>query len=484
VLQSDRARKTHLARCLAANLVDVVMNYTGNRVWPVFFHDNKISWYNNPDDKTAVRSYILGFGPQGKGETCIACAVNKAYEILNEYGSDDRPKFVVLMSDGAPTHCAQGSCSSISSTYGAMQCVGYCDTSGMSGCKDNEMVGCEENDTRCVLAEDNTVFSTERLVSNLSATVFTIGFGLIDECDRAHDLLQELAVIGNGTYQHSSNTSELIEIYENISYEILTRIDQVNQTVSVQGDVTLSTLFGDSHINFTYDPLISPPNPGKISIVFEEDLSNSSCTSSINLYPNLEIVKAEVTSYSGPHWTDQVVVNGVTAFNLSDYFVPYVRLGDPFSVRLPVNLLTGGSNVITVETGDSPDNRTGCSVYNKLVYTALLPAVTDRTDSLEFAEGCTWFVETITGSVLEMKIPEDYSGSKICYYNSSFSYGDYNSRDAYDSAMFNLMRQLDPLNQGKIIVDLDASDLEIRLTVVGSIPYMWGPTIAEVEVVS
>jgi hypothetical protein len=202
----------------------------------------------------------------------------------------------------------------------------------------------------------------------------------------------------------------------------------------------------------------------------------------LNLYPGLEIVEAAITSYSGPHWTDVVVVNGVTAFNLSDYYVPYVRLGDPFVVHLPVNLLNDGSNVITVETGDSPDNRTGCSTQNKLVYTALLPSVTGRTDSLEFAEGCTWFVETVVGSVLELPIPDFYSGGKNCFYNSSFSFGEYSSIDAYDVAMLNLLNQLDPLNQGHIIVDLDAADLEIRLTIVGSIPYMWGPTVAEVIV--
>jgi hypothetical protein len=478
---SPRARKSHLARCLSADLVDVLMNYSGNRVWPVFFHDNKISWYNNPEDGLAIRSYISGFGPQGKGETCIACAINQAYDILNTYGDPDRPKFVVLMSDGAPTHCAQGSCSSVSATYGAMQCVGFCDTSGASGCKDDEMVGCMEGDTRCVLAESNAIFSAQRLV-DLNTKIFTIGFGLIDECNRADALLDEIAVIGNGTYQHSSNTSELILIYENISREILTLINQTNQSVNVQGNISLSTLFGDSRIDFKYVPLIKEPNPGKISVVFEEKLHNSSCTSSVNLYPGLEIIEAEITSYSGPHWTDEVIVNGVTAFNLSDYFVPYVRLGDPFSVKIPVNLLHGGTNVITIQTGDSPEDRMGCSSENKLVYTALLPAVTDRTDSLEFADGCVWFVETITGSTLIMPIPEQYIDSKKCYYNATKSYGDYNSRDAYDSAMFNLLRQLDPLNEGRIIVDLEASDLEIRLTVVGSIPFMWGPTIAEVEV--
>jgi hypothetical protein len=79
----------------------------------------------------------------------------------------------------------------------------------------------EIDDLSCLGAEENALFSAERLVNDLNVTIFTIGFGLIDDCDRASNLLNEIAIIGNGTYQHSSNTSELILIYENISYEIL-----------------------------------------------------------------------------------------------------------------------------------------------------------------------------------------------------------------------------------------------------------------------
>jgi hypothetical protein len=106
VMASPRARKTHLARCLGNELVGILMNYTGNRLWPVFFHNNQVKWYNNPLDEVAIKSYISGFGPQGRRETCIACAINEAYNIISSQSSDERSKFVVLMSDGAPTHCA------------------------------------------------------------------------------------------------------------------------------------------------------------------------------------------------------------------------------------------------------------------------------------------------------------------------------------------------------------------------------------------
>ncbi len=476
------ARKSHLARCLANELVDTVLDYAGNRIWPVVYHRNRITSYNNPEDKVAIMDHISKYGPQGQGEACISCALNEAYDLLEANDKKNRSTFIVLMSDGSPTHCPQGGCSSILTRYGQEICAGYCNDGG--SCDVDNKIGCFLDDERCLQAEDSVRFSANRLIEKFNATVFTIGFGLMDECERAGLLLEEIADMGNGTYQHSSDVDELRLIYDNISYEILTRVDQVNQSVTIQGDLAPSSIYDDSRIDFKYNPLEKQPDPGKISMVFEEDLSNDSCTSHVNIYPGLDVVEAEITSYSGAHWTDTVIVNGVTAFNLSDYYAPYFRLGDPFSVRIPEGLLNEGLNTITVETGDSPENRTGCSEHNKFVYTALLPAVTDRTDSLEFADGCSWTVDTITGSVLDIPIPEYYEGGKNCVYNSSFDFGDFNSRDAYDFAMLSLLDQLDPLNEGEIIVDLDASDLEIRLTTVGSIPYMWGPSIAEVEVVS
>ena len=44
------------------------------------------------------------------------------------------------------------------------------------------------------------------------------------------------------------------------------------------------------------------------------------------------------------------------------------------------------------------------------------------------------------------------------------------------------MQQLDFENDGRVYVNLDSADLEIIVTVVSQVPYLWGPSLASVEV--
>ena len=60
-------------------------------------------------------------------------------------------------------------------------------------------------------------FSAQRLYDDLNVTIFSVGFGPVADCSLAGEVLDATADISNGTYQHSSNTSELQLIYENIS---------------------------------------------------------------------------------------------------------------------------------------------------------------------------------------------------------------------------------------------------------------------------
>ncbi len=477
---NPNVRRTHLAQCVDNELVDTVMNFSGNRVWPVFIHNKEIKHYNNPEDPEAIKGYINSF-PQGQGEAiCLSCAINQAYEILEEYSNENRTKFIILMTNGVPSHCGADGCSGTSTIFQSdanRQCDVLCAGEG-SSCSDETI---ESDCNACINnpgAADNTVIAAQRAVEEINATIFTVGFGPLEKCSLAEDLLTEIAEIGNGTYQHSSDIEELRLIYQNISLEILERLEQENQTVIVEQNITGSTLFGDSHINFTYDPIISGVSPGKISVNVQEPLS--ACESTAYIPAGLEIVDAKVISYSGNHWSDIVVLNNVTVFNLSDYYVPYYRLGDPLVIQVPVDLLEEGNNTLFVDTGESPENRTGCSAYNSFIYTAMIPAVTSRTDVLEKIEGCVWTVAYEDGTYDEITVPEDYSGSKTCSYqpgNIAFD-----GTDTYDVAIYNLFRQLDLTNSSKVFVNINQLDLEIVTTVVGEVPYLWGPSQVKIEV--
>ncbi len=474
-LDDSETRRTDLATCLNKEFADNVLNYSGNRLWPVYMYDNDIKYYNNPEDLEAIKGYMGSFS-NGRGYSCISCAVNQAYEILDQYSNESRKKFVVVMTDGIPTHCPDGSCLSESVDYGNLQCSGICNSPG--NCppnqRDSECQECIDNPE----AANSLYFSSDRIVNDLDVTMFTIGFGPFEnECDFAGTVLDQVAQIGNGTYQHSQDNEELQLIYENVSNEILTRIEQENQTVNVlEGEVESNLL--NSYIDFEFQPLIDEPSPGKISVVMEEPLNQ--CNNTVFIPDGLEITDAKVASYSGPHWSDLVISNGVTVFNLSNYYVPYHRLGDPFEIHVNPGTLQSGYNNIFLETGNSPTNRTGCFGNDRLIYDALIPSATARTDVYSLNEGCSWTVAFEDGDEQIINVPSDYQGNNECFYQPDNIV--YNSEDTYDVAMHKLLTQLDTNSNGRVLININELDLEVTTTVLEEVPFLWGPVISKLEV--
>jgi hypothetical protein len=199
------------------------------------------------------------------------------------------------------------------------------------------------------------------------------------------------------------------------------------------------------------------------------------------LPPNIEVQDAFVTSYSGVHWTKEVSVNGMNVFNLTKYGSTYLLLGDPFVIQIPsVMLQPGTNNTIKLKVGDSPANDSNCSNNNTLIYTALINVSTGRTDALEKAIGCKWTIDSASEASFNVTIPKDYSGSNRCFYTAANI--SYDSRDVYDVAVYNMLKQLDYQNNGQIFFDLTQNDLEIILITTGQVAYMWGPSLMRIEV--
>jgi hypothetical protein len=477
---NPNTRRTRAAVCLDLEMVDIVMNYSGNRMWPIFMRDDKVIDYTwDPENKADVENQILSYyNDQGKGKTCLACAINLAYNLLNQYSNDSRSKFIVMMTDGTPTHCAKDSCMSNSTEYGDKQCNGLCDQSGScdEGDIPNQCTECTNNNG----ATNNSLYSAQRAKDDLNVTIFTIGFGPMGNCSIANETLYNLAIIGNGTYQQSKNTSELRLIYANISQEILTRINQETQFVTLSGgDLSRSILFGDSYIEAVYDPFTEGPAFDEIGVSIQTEQFNS-CSPSIEIPNELRVTDARIVSYSGSHWTDGLILNNNQVFNLSDYFLNYVRLGDPYFVYIPVNKIVNGTNNLFIRTGDSPENYTGCSNNNSMIYTGLIKSSVSYSDVLEKAEGCNWFIEFEDGENITVSVPPDYTGSKTCTYSNASI--DYDEDDTYDDAMFRLLDNLDYDDDGRIFLNLEKYDFQISALSVGKIPYPWGPAIAEIRV--
>ncbi len=403
----------------------------------------------------SLKSTIDGYSADGG--TCTCCGLNRA---RNEIMSSDKERFIILLSDGVPTY--------------------YCDNL-------NDYTGSGTGSTMEQDDVDAALASAQEACDN-NITVYSIGFGDLLTVE-GHDVLRQLAC-NESLYYSTTDMDELADIFRNISSQILLQANFSSQTIEVVGDFVESNLSVDSYLEIFFDPFESSVDVGKIELSFESD--PFSCDASIYIPSNLEITDAKIASFSGNEWTRKLNIKNddfdELVYDIDLFGSDYPVLGDPFQIQVPsVLLMPGQINNLSIVVGDSPSNISSCMPFNTLIYTGFINSTTPRTDSLEFADGCLWSVETAEGTFLELDIPEDYSvsGSNRCYYNSSSDFINnkpFNDKDAYDVAMFNLLRQLDPDEAGRIIVDLDESDLEIQLTIVGSIPYMWGPSIAEVEV--
>lgn len=304
--------------------------------------------------------------------------------------------------------------------------------------------------------------------NNFGISVYTVGFG----SDADNDTLQQMADCGHGQYFYASNSSGLIDAYSAIGSQIIEK--SKTQVLIGFGNLSRAVLYNDSNIHIKYEPIISNPI-GKISVTLQQPITQ--CVNTITL-PDTEFADAKVLSYSGPHWSDLLLVNGHTVFNLSSFGSDYFYLGDPFVIQAPVNYLGYGNNSIVLRLGDSPHNTSSqCSGNNSFIYTALLNSSTTRGEVLEKAEGCIWNIEFEDLSFENISIPSYYNGENRCNYtNVSRSY---DPNDAYDVAAYRLFEKLDLNNDGRLFVNLESQDLEIVITSVESVPFLWGPSVME-----
>ncbi len=476
-------RRTHLARCLDKEVVAVLFNQSlgiyGNRLWPVHYVNDQVQWYDNPQDSVALtgyyNTYTSQFPQQGSGKTCISCALSKAYDIFAKNPGKNRSRYIILMSDGLPTTCTAAGCgSTINTTYGTQACEGLCDVNGQN-CN---TFGTMCTDSSCSPAITNAEDIAQKLHDDFNVTIYTIAYGPVGTCNNATQMLQRLATMTNGTYNSSTDPQQLLHIYRNISYSILDQIKLDSQTAIVPQNVTTSTLYGDSYIQVTHAPLTNVPKPNEIEVT-RQSPTLSGCTPSFTLPSGVRLKDARLVSYSGNHWTAYVAENGVTVYNLSQFYVPYDRLGDPYEIFLPTQNLTAGSNTLSIRVGDSPTNTSSCSDSDSVIYTVYAPSASSRTPVLPKAEGCVWTIDLQQGGNLTTPIPASYSGPNVCSYTASSI--SYDSQDAMQVAVYDLLRQLDFDGDGRIFVSLKAEDLEILVTRISAVPYLWGPIVMRAE---
>jgi hypothetical protein len=393
-LYNQTTRRVSLAKCLDKDFVDIILNTSGNRVGLVSYRDGLNNYHNLSTNKTTLTAQINGYG--ANGGTCICCGINQAYNILNTQGNPSRKKFVIVMSDGIPSNACRPSSANcrgnLTTSWAQGSCYGWeecCNCPYLpEATPPAQCFGFPFECRRCCGCDcelQNANYSSCRVHNDLNAIAHSVGFGYVINCPLGNATLRNIAKCGNGTYYGSDNATELKNIYRSIAESIVS-ISYVAQLIEISGNVSLNnTLFTDSYIELNYTPTgpSTFPEYGEVTMTREtERLSNQTgITVDIpykegwfNVSPEVKVIDAKITSYSSEYWTDRLNVSNSSGiwnevFWLAYFGNNYRILGDPYIVQIPVDLISAGNNSVRIGTGIGPNNETGGSPDDRVIYT-------------------------------------------------------------------------------------------------------------------
>lgn len=198
------------------------------------------------------------------------------------------------------------------------------------------------------------------------------------------------------------------------------------------------------------------------------------------------ILDAMITSYSSQYWTDRAMIDNGTdmehIYRLWDYVVDYKELGDPYTVYIPVEMISIGINNVSIDTGGQQENTTGGSPDSRVIYTLAVNILSEYGGVFNKTQG----------SSNDFYYDLDLDGNQDGYINliigneSDLWDPDF---DAVDNAMMKLMDKLNfygdtGTDDGSIgnPIDVYPGELSFDTVPVGGIPWLWGPGIFTLKV--
>ncbi len=412
--------------------VGLMLNNTHHRVGLIAYESSAKDedFHSLSDDAASLNNTISGWIPGGS--TCTCCGINRAVADLANNSDSSKFKSIVIMSAGAAnTKCLE------------------------QGTGD---------------AEQDAIKAACDAYTNHDIRIYTIGFGSTPNVGT----LTEMASCGDGSYY--SSVDNLTFIYEQIATELI-ETAYYEQTIEVTGDF-FSQLYSDSYIEFDY---IKENSPIGLLATIEKSFSTSD-GGTFNLPENSIPIEANVMSYSGPKWTSNVNLNGNNVFNLSSYETDFLKLGDPYSINLPISLVQN-NNTLELNTGLSSLNTSTGSISNKIIYTISKESASYTSVSAT-ADGCNWSVQ-FNEYNLTLPIPTDYQGSESCNYGDTSAGGIYcgiyseceGATDAVQVAVYNIFKLLDFDSDGKLDVDLSEDDLQISTSNLEGVPFLFSTEV-------
>jgi hypothetical protein len=412
--------------------VDTVLNVSGNKVGLTSYSTSAsggvINWSSLTNNTAALKNQINTY--TGIDYTCTSCGIQNATRIIATQSSQNKFKGMLVMTDGQANTCIPG----IND--------GMCGaSSGGSGY--NGLAGREATNKAC---------EARNATNNI--TVFAVGFGSgadIEQvkriacwnCTACPSVGQSAPVspnspcwIQNVTYPNgtittclesrwanSSDYEELKTVYTQFG-EWMVGLGYAEQAVNLTGNFS-ADLYNDSYIEYNYSELDDGSDDATLRrfgnlLTFESPTFTNGLTT-LN-FSQGTCLEAVATSYSGAKWTKFLKIdNGSgfsTVYNLSKYGSNYISLGDPFQVNIPVTTIEK-NNLVELKIANSSVQELDASPSSKIIYTLLVISNYSYSNITPEAKGCNWSVEQYDGSFSNFLVPEDYSYSNQCVYNSA-----------------------------------------------------------------
>jgi hypothetical protein len=398
-------------------LIDSILNSSNNRIGLTTYKD-----ISHPSDNHALSTNKNSLHAKidtwqlDTNFTCICCGVNAAINELNSNTNSNKTRSMIVLSDGDPT----------------------------TGCWTSDPI-------------NDTITSACNAYNDHNITVHTVTFGTASTSVAAN--MQAMATCGNGNH-YFADISNIASIYQQLAINIL-----FNQQTIDTGDFT-NILFPNSYIEFNYSNGTTTPF-GLIATI-EKKFTNT-LNGQFNLPGNSTLLNALAVSYSGSKWTSLVKINSFPFYDIDNFGNIYTEIGDPYSIKIPNNLVTP-TNLVEIETAGALGASNSGSDSNKIIYTiARNISVFSPISTLNM--GCVWTIQFEDDTNHTISIPSNYSGSNLCYYQSTGVI--YNINDAIQTAAFNLLSQLDIDSNQKIDIPFTSNDIQIELSTITGIPFPW-----------
>jgi hypothetical protein len=431
--------------------------WSGTNEWQNASIDVPVAWLRNGENQLMVTGGSeYGCNRTGNQKTWILRNINLSTVSLDEDYSYDRFKSMLIMTDGeANTRIAD------------------CHNYGSGSCSTRPGWETPSQETIRKACEAHELYNI---------TIYSIAFG--NAGANAINTLNASACCDDCSHFYSSNNAEeILSIYKSIAQQLII-IGFAQQGLNITGNLTESILYPDSYIEIKYMPTATLQF-GNIPVPLEsERFGNNLSEGMFDVAQNVNILDAKVTSYSDDKWTDYLKINNITEiYNLSYYGDDYTQLGDPYFVQIPVQDVQKGNNTVRISTGVSPSNNTGGSPDSKVIYTVGIDLSINYSEIYGKAEGCNWYIEFEDGTNATLPIPANYTGNNTCIYLQNGTVYEPGSaqQDSVNSAVEQLLAQLDFDQNGLLDVNIDRMDLQLDVIALPGVPYLWGPTIAEVR---